>query len=61
MTLTRRYPELKTKREVDFIILDLYEVQSKMRRIIKTLEFNGMQVEFKDGIDSFKVLNRPTV
>lgn len=61
MTLTRRYPELKTKREVDFTILELYELQSKMRKIVKTLEFNGMQVDLKDGIDSFSVLNRPTV
>ena len=60
MCLTRTYPKLNSV-EISQAILDLYKVQSKIKMIKRTLEFNGLKVEFKNGIDNFEILNRPTI
>lgn len=60
MCLTRIYPKLNNK-EISQAILDLYKVQSEMKRIKNTLEFNGLKVDFINGIDDFEILNRPTI
>lgn len=60
MCLTRTYPKLNS-REINQTILDIYKVHSKLKMIKRTLEFNGLKIEFKNGIDDFEILNRPTI